>query len=162
MVGFLNRGEASKRATRMCRRHMNMHPKTHELALLIKGWHWPKGAGKTAQQAIDTSLVAYEAWRGKLANVGLKDSSIDNLKRLMRFRDYILRVLPQPTAMVINHFTLLFRDVARRQGFRGDLRPYAWRADCPEWMQIGYEWASEWCGDVTLWDQLIEAVKNAE
>ena len=163
MAGFRRSTDASKRAIRT-RRAVAPHPLTAELATEIRGWQWPKGAGKTAYVAIDQSLKAYDAWRLDLEALPLtsnKGDSIAQFKKVMRFRDYVLEILPSSKQLVNAHFATLFRTVARRHQFRGDLRPYAWRPRCHEWATVCSEWAGEWCSNPGLWEHLLQAMENA-
>lgn len=147
------RREAEKRGTRRKRSPVTkLHPFTEELTEAIRSWRWPKGAGKTAEAAVDASLWAYEDWDSRLKRASIKN------RRLERFRDHVWKSTPNLKGMIICHFDTVLQTESRRARFTGNLRNHIWRPDYPWWKAYGAEMAEAWCGEPELWDRLMELV----
>jgi hypothetical protein len=150
--------DADKRnvRTRKAPVRATLHPDTAKVTEVVRSWHWSKGAGRTAEAAVQTSLLAYEDWYRRLSSVPLSD------KRLSRFREWLISTLPVPAQAITQHFDSVLKRVGKRWKFDGNLVGWAWSETSPEVRGYGAELATEWCGEPELWDRLAEVVKGAE
>ena len=121
---------------------------------IIQSWGWKKGAGNTVHEAVFISVRNYNKWWKKLC----KAKIINN--RLYKFRSYLLAMLPNEYAFLIDWFRYIHITRSKKRGFSGNLVNYVWKADNEWWELQGYEYADKWCNDTSLWDKLIEAIEK--
>ena len=120
------------------------------IADIVRLWHWPRGASKTAPQAISQSLRAYKNWLQRLTTAPLDG-------RLERFRHNLLILLPAPRDYVLGYYERLFASVTKRNVKHID-RLYVWTPEDKEFNADGMDLAVAWCGEPELWDQLLKAI----
>ncbi len=125
------------------------------------GTDWPKGADTRVAMTVQLSLDAYQKFYEVVCSV----SWVSDRKDIVaRFSSYLMSGGMPPAADYVEeqYMRLLYRRLVKWKDWRGDLIGMAFDPNKPEFQAEGRGWASDWCGDPDVWDQLVKEVKERQ
>lgn len=126
---------------------------------------WPKGSASQLEAAVDASVKNYRAFAKKWGKVNAKvQAAAAGTSKAIDLKGFFRRVESEYgmyylVANVSRWFKKVHADVAKWEGWNGDLSRYVYAMTHEKVIQRGKSIASDY-GDVKLWDRMMEMVNE--
>lgn len=145
--------------------HKEYHKHTLSIYEELKHYSWPKGTKTQLLDAIQDSVLEYEAFRkglfslNTLTKVKQEDKSTKKGNKLERLLIELQGLVPGATTFIRNWFDNVNKSVQNWDAWSGNLRSMGMSRANKKFIAIGRGWTDDYCGEPERWDKLMELMK---